>query len=370
MGTVYRHAFRSAPRIEGNADAMTDNLGSHILGGPPPAGRDRPTLETVAALAKVSRATASRVVNGSTSVSPDNRDAVLHAVRTLGYVPNLAARGLVTQRMDAYALVLAESADRIFSEDPFFSTLVHGAAQELAGAGKELVLHLESSRGSQDRVRDAAMSGHVDGVIVVSMHGAEGLPHTLAELGVPVVVNGRPLGRSSVPYVDVANVDAARLAVRRLVESGRRRIATIAGPQTVPGAIDRLTGYRAEMRDSRRRPVVAVADFTYESASSAMLRLLAEHPRLDAVFVASDLMAHAAMRVLRRSGRRMPADVAVIGFDDTEPARYAEPPLTTVRLPIHDIGRTMARQVVRLAGGEPVERSVLLSTEFVARESA
>jgi DNA-binding LacI/PurR family transcriptional regulator len=349
---------------------MTDSRRPQIRAGQPPGGRDRPTLETVAALAGVSRATASRVVNGSPSVSSDNRDAVLGAVGSLGYVPNQAARGLVTQRMDAYALVLAESAAQIFPVDPFFSTLVHGAAQELAAAGKELVLHLASSQQIQDRVRNAAMSGHVDGVMVVSMYGGEELPRTLAELGVPVVVNGRPLGRSSVPYVDVANVDAARLAVRRLVDSGRRRIATIAGPQTAPGAIDRLTGYRVEMQSSRRRPVVAVGDFTYESADSAMRRLLADHPQLDAVFVASDLMAHAAMRVLRLSGRRVPADVAVIGFDDTEPARYAEPPLTTVRLPIHEIGRTMARQVIRLASGAPVERSVLLSTEFVTRESA
>ncbi|MFC7533964.1 LacI family DNA-binding transcriptional regulator [Actinoplanes sp. GCM10030250] len=337
---------------------------------PPAEGRERPTLETVAALAGVSRATASRVVNGATTVSPAIRDAVLHAVRSLGYVPNRAARGLVTQRMDAYALMLDESADRMFAEDPFFSTLVHGAAHELAEAGKELVLHLASSRHTRDRVRDAALSGHVDGVMVVSMHGADELPRTLAEKGVPVVVNGRPMDPSPVPYVDVATTDAARQAVRRLVDSGRRRIATIAGPQTVPGAIDRLSGYRAEMRDSRRRPVVAVGDFTYESAGSAMRQLLADHPQLDAVFVASDLMAHAALRVLRLSGRRVPDDVAVIGFDDTEPARYAEPPLTTVRLPIHDIGRTMARQVVRLAEGEPVEQSILLNTEFVTRESA
>ncbi|MDI6104186.1 LacI family DNA-binding transcriptional regulator [Actinoplanes sp. NEAU-A12] len=333
-------------------------------------GHMRPTLETVADLAGVSRATVSRVVNGSTSVSPDLRDTVLRAVRTLGYVPNRAARGLVTQCMDAYALVLAESAERIFSEDPFFSTLVSGAAHELAAAGKELVLHLASSQQSLDRVRDAALSGHVDGVMVVSMCGAEELAGTLAAQGVPVVVNGRPLGLSPVPYVDVANVDAARSAVRRLVDSGRRRIATIAGPQTVPGAIDRLTGYRAEMRHSRLPPAVAVGDFTYSSASSAMRRLLTDHPRLDAVFVASDLMAHAAMQVLRLSGRQVPSDVAVIGFDDTEPARYAEPPLTTVRLPVHEIGSTMARQVMRMARGERIERSVLLSTEFVVRESA
>jgi DNA-binding LacI/PurR family transcriptional regulator len=350
---------------------MTVSRQRHIsTGQPPPVTRDRPTLETVAAVAGVSRATASRVVNGSTTVSPGIRDAVLRAIATLGYVPNRAARGLVTQRMDAYALVLTESADRIFPEDPFFSTLVHGAAQELAAAGKELVLHLASSPRIRQRVVDDALSGHVDGVMVVSMHGTEELPRTLARLDVPVVVNGRPLDPSPVPYVDVANVEAARLAVRRLLNSGRRRIATIAGPQTAAGAIDRLTGYHAEMRDSRRTPVVALGDFTYESATSAMRQLLADHPRLDAVFAASDLMAHAALRVLRRSGRRVPDDVAVIGFDDTEPARYTEPPLTTVRLPIHDIGRTMARQVVRMAGGEPIERSVLLRTELVPRESA
>jgi DNA-binding LacI/PurR family transcriptional regulator len=349
------------------ADSRRPQIGA---GRPPAGGRLRPTLETVAALAGVSRATASRVVNGSTSVSPEIRNAVLCAIRTLGYVPNRAARGLVTQHMDAYALVLAEPAERVFSENPFLFTLVHGAIQELASAGKELMLHLASSRLSLDRVRDAALSGHVEGVMVVSLYGAEELARTLSEQGVPVVVNGRTLGRSAVPYVDVANTDAARSVVRHLVDSGRRRIATIAGPQTAPAAIDRLTGYHAEMRYYWLPPVVAVGDFTYESAGSAMWRLLADHPRLDAVFVASDLMAHAAMRVLRLSGRRVPSDVAVIGFGDTEPARYTEPPLTTVRLPIHDIGRTMARQVMRMAGGERIERSVLLNTEFVARESA
>ncbi|MEU4220384.1 LacI family DNA-binding transcriptional regulator [Actinoplanes sp. NPDC026623] len=326
-------------------------------------------METVAALAKVSRATASRVVNGSTSVSPDIRDAVLDAVGVLNYVPNRVARGLVTHQMDSFALVLTESAGRIFVEDPFFATVVHGVVQELDAAGKELVLQVVSSPQSRERITNYAIGGHVDGVLVVSVDGADELPMTLAGKNVPVVVNGRPMGRSAVPYVDVANADGARQAVRRLVDSGHRRIATIAGPQNAPGAVDRLAGYRAELRDSRRRPIVAVGNCTEESGSSAMRRLLDEHPRLDAVFVASDLMAHGAVRALRMSGRRVPDDVAVIGFDDTEVARYTDPPLTTVRLPILDIGRTMARQVLRLAGGEPVERSILLGTEFVVRES-
>lgn len=333
-------------------------------------GRDRPTLEGVAARAGVSRATASRVVNGSASVSPVIREAVQRAVAELGYVPNQAARSLVTQRTDSYALVLTESAGRVFSDDPFFPTLVHGVIQELDAAGKQLVLLMVNSDASHDRVERYAVGGHVDGVMVASMHGADPLPGTLARMGIPVVVNGRPMGRPMVPYVDVTNFDGARMAVRRLVTAGRRRIATIAGPQDMVAGIDRLHGYRAELRDSDRRSIVAVGDFTRESGSVAMRQLLDDDPQLDAVFVASDLMAHGALRTLRRAGRRVPDDVAVIGFDDTEVARYTDPALTTVRQPIVDIGRTMARQLLRLAGGEAVEPALVLPTELVVRESA
>jgi DNA-binding LacI/PurR family transcriptional regulator len=333
------------------------------------AAPGRPTLETVAALAGVSRATASRVVNGSTSVSPDIREAVLEAVRTLGYVPNRVARGLVTRRMDAYALVLTESAGRIFAQDPFFATVIQGVVEELDAAGKDMVLQVVRSERSRARITEYALSGHVDGVMVMSLEGTDGLPDLLAGKGVPVVVNGRPMGRSAVPYVDVANIDGARQAVRGLVDSGRRRIATIAGPQDAPGGVDRLAGYRAELRAAHRRPIVAHGNCTRESGWSAMQRLLGEHPRLDAVFVASDLMAQGAVRAVRMSGRKVPDDVAVVGFDDTEVARFTDPPLSTVRLPIPDIGRTMARQVLRLADGEKVEPGVVLGTEFVVRES-
>ena len=329
----------------------------------------RPTLEVVAKRAGVSRATVSRVVNGSPPVTDGLREAVLTAITELGYVPNRVARSLVTRRTDAYALVLTESAGHAFAGDPFFATLVHGAVQQLDEAGKELVLQMVTSRRSNDRIREYAAGGHVDGVMAVSTRGAAGMPAALARTGVPVVVNGRPIGRSSVPYVDVANVAGARLAVRRLVDSGRRRIATIAGSQDRGGGIDRLAGYRVAIRDSRRRPLVRIGDFTHDSGRAAMRRLLADDPRLDAVFVASDLMAYGALRTLREAGRRVPDDVAVIGFDGTEMARYAEPALTTVRLPILDIGRTMARQVLRMAGGETVERSIVLDTELTVRET-
>lgn len=331
---------------------------------------DRPTLQRVASRAGVSRATASRVVNGSTAVSADVREAVLRAIGELGYVPNQAARSLVTHRTDTYALVLSEPGGRVFSDDPFFPTLVHGAIEELEAAGKELVLVRAEAQRSRERILRYAAGGHVDGVLVTSMQNADPLPGTLARMGVPVVVNGRSAAGTSVPCVDVANADGARLAVRRLVESGRQRIATIAGPQDMTGGVDRLAGYRAEMRAQRRAPIVRVGDFTRESGTVAMRRLLAAEPGIDAVFVASDLMAHGALRALRLAGRRVPDDVAVIGFDDTVESRYTEPALTTVRQPVLDIGRTMVRQVLRSAGGEAVEPSIVLATELVVRESA
>jgi len=133
--------------------------------------------------------------------------------------------------------------------------------------------------------------------------------------------------------------------------------------------IDRLNGYRDELRDSDRRSIVAIGDFTRESGETAMRQLLADDPHLDAVFAASDLMADGALRALRKAGRRVPDDVAVVGFDDSDFAAYTDPPLTTVRQYIVDIGSTMARQLLRLASGEPVEPAVVLPTELVVRES-
>jgi DNA-binding LacI/PurR family transcriptional regulator len=332
--------------------------------------RARPTLEKVALRAGVSRATVSRVVNGSTTVAPDIRDTVMRAVQELGYVPNHAARSLVTQRTNSIALVLPEPSTRVFSDDQFFPGIIRGVSQELEVADKQLVLMMASSAASHDRIEQYAMAGHVDGVMVASVHGADPLPAALARMGVPVVCNGRPLGRQSVPYVDVDSIGGAAAAVRHLVGTGRQRIATIAGPQDMVAGIDRLAGYRAELRGSTRRSIVAVGDFTRESGEAAMRQLLDDDPRLDAVFVASDLMAHGALRTLHRAGRRVPDDVAVVGFDDIELARYTDPPLTTVRQPIVDLGRELAKQLLRLAGGEEIEQSVVLPTDLVLRESA
>ncbi|MFD7502922.1 LacI family DNA-binding transcriptional regulator [Streptomyces sp. NPDC059850] len=336
--------------------------------------RPRPTLESVALHAGVSRATVSRVVNGSTRVAEDSRAAVLRAIEELGYVPNQAARSLVTQRTDSFALVLPEEPGRVFSDDEFFQGVVRGVGQELEEADKQLVLMMARSPAGRDRVERFALARHVDGVMVASMHGADPLPAALARMGIPVVCNERLLGAAALPYVlpyvGVDNAGGAALAVRQLLRSGRTRVATVAGPQDMVAGIDRLTGYRTALKEAGREPVVAAGDFTQESGAVAMRELLAREPELDAVFVASDLMGLGVLRALRQAGRRVPEDVAVVGFDDVQAARYADPPLTTVRQPIAEIGRRLARQLLRLAGGEAIEPAVVLDVELVLRGSA
>ncbi|MFG1957816.1 LacI family DNA-binding transcriptional regulator [Nonomuraea sp. NPDC049028] len=329
----------------------------------------RPTLEAVAARAGVSRATASRVVNGQTTVAPDIRDAVLRAIDELGYLPNPAARSLVTQRTDSVALVVSEPPTRVFSEDPLFATAIRSASVELEAADKQVVLMLASSPKSHARVERYIAGGHVDGVMLISMHGADPLPTALSRLRVPVVSYGRPAVPVNIPYVDNDNVGGAEAAVRHLVEAGRRRIATIAGPQDMIGGQDRLTGYRNILRDSDRRSIVAVGDFTRQSGAVAMRQLLGDDPGLDAVFVANDLMAVGALQSLRLAGRRVPDDVAVVGFDDIEAAKYTEPPLTTVRHPVPEQAAAMVRLLLGLFTGGSAE-PIILPTELVVRESA
>ena len=335
-----------------------------------PTRRARPTLEAVALRAGVSRATVSRVVNGNPNVSESVRDAVTRAVKELGYVPNPAARSLVTQRTDSVALIISEPPDRVFSDDPFFAGVIRGVSQELEAAGLQLVLMMTEANADHSRIEAYVTGGHVDGVMLISLHGADPLPGALARMGLPVVCGGRPLARVDLPYTDSDNAGGAETAVRHLLAQGRRRIATIAGPQDMNAGIDRLTGYRSALRDTDRRSLIAVGDFTRESGEQAMRQLLEDDPDLDAVFVASDPMAMGALRALHQAGRRVPEDIAVVGFDDIGSARYTEPPLTTVRQPIEGLGQQMVRLLLRRFAGETITNPVILPTELVPRDSA
>ncbi|MFD0688860.1 LacI family DNA-binding transcriptional regulator [Actinomadura fibrosa] len=330
----------------------------------------RPTLEEVAARAGVGRGTVSRVVNGSPRVSAQAREAVLKAIDELGYVPNRAARTLVTRRTDTVALVVAESDQRLFGE-PYFAGIIRGISNGLGDTGLQLLLALARSPDEYARLEHYLTTQHVDGVLLTSLHAEDPLPAKLEANGVPTVLGGRPPGLSPVSYVDVDNRLGAREAVGHLISGGRRRIATIAGPQDMGVGLDRLAGYREALAEAGLPELVAYGDFGEASGIAAAEELLTREPSLDAVFAADDPMALGALRVLHRHGRRVPDDVAVMGFDDSAAAPLADPPLSTVHQAPDEMGREMARLLVSRIRGEHLEDPVvILQPYLVLRESA
>jgi DNA-binding LacI/PurR family transcriptional regulator len=338
----------------------------------------RPTLEEVAVAAGVGRGTVSRVINGSPQVSVAAKEAVERAIAELGYVPNPAARALVTQRTDSVALVISESEGRLFGE-PFFAGIIRGISAMLAETPLQLWLALATSPAERVRVNQHLTPQHVDGVLLLSLHADDPLPAMLAERDLPVVLGGRfarmldAPGEDGVSFVDVDNSGGARQATSHLVNAGRRRIATITGPLDMGVGIARLAGYREALTASGLDVVddlIGYGDFSEASGTAAMRSLLAADPDIDAVFAASDPMALGALRVLRDAGRRVPADVAVVGFDDSVLASQTLPTLTSVHQPVEEMGRAMARLLYeKINGVEPSQPYIILGTHLVKRDS-
>ncbi|MFD3660026.1 LacI family DNA-binding transcriptional regulator [Streptomyces sp. NPDC058659] len=333
----------------------------------------RPTLEAVAARAGVSRATASRVVNGGAGVRAPLVDKVNKAVEELGYIPNHAARTLVTRRNGAVAVIIEEPEFRIFS-DPFFEQQVRGISRELTAYDSQLVLLWVEGPGDHERIARYLGGGHVDGALAFSLHSDDALPALIDRARIPVVFGGRPAPGTdpAVPFVDCDNRGGAREAVGHLVGLGRRAVAHIAGPRDQTSAVDRLHGYHDVLPDADP-DLLCQGSFTEESGARAMAELLDRRPDVDGVFVANDLMATGALRTLRERGMRVPEDVAVVGFDDmASVVDRATPALTTVRQDIEGMGRLMVKLLMRLLDGPggAVPGSVITPTSLVLRDSA
>ncbi|MEE1800929.1 LacI family DNA-binding transcriptional regulator [Streptomyces sp. NPDC050509] len=334
--------------------------------------RKPPTIHDVAREAGVSRGTVSRVLNGGHYVSPAAEEAVNAAIRRTGYVVNRHARSLITGRSDSVAFLLTEPQERFF-EDPNFNVLLRGCTQALAAHDIPLLLMIAGTKDERRRIARYITSGHVDGVLLVSSHSGDRVAEQLRAARVPLVACGKPLGQSSkVSYVAADDRDGAREMVRHLLRGGRRRIATVTGPPDTPGGTERLAGYReilAEAGIEADDRLVAAGDYSRASGEAAAVELLRRAPDLDAVFVASDLMAQGVLTALRDAGRRVPEDVAVGGFDDSPAALDSRPALTTIRQPWDRISAEMVRVLLAQIGGEDTS-TVILPTELVRRDSA
>ncbi|MEU6992068.1 LacI family DNA-binding transcriptional regulator [Streptomyces sp. NPDC046465] len=373
------------------------------------------TLEDVAREAGVSRATVSRVINGVRNVDPAIRDVVREAIERTGYAPNRAARSLVTRRTETIALVISGAGEegageegageegageecgspqdgdapddgygggsgggpqnafaaRVFA-DPFFGRVVSGVVGYLRPRSMHPVLMVAESESARKQVTGFLRQGSADGALVVSTHAEDPLPAMLVAEGLPAVCFARPALPVPVSYVDLAHRAGGRLAAEHLLAGGRRRLATVTGPLDLAAGQERLAGFRETLERSGT-PYVPIAEggFTRGSGAGAMARLLAEHPDLDGVFVANDLMAQGVCELLREHGRSVPGDVAVVGFDDSSVALTCRPPLTTVRQPVERMTAAMAGLLLEHVQGTRTEpTSLIFEPDLVVRDSA
>jgi DNA-binding LacI/PurR family transcriptional regulator len=334
--------------------------------------RHHPRLLEVARLAGVSMSTVSRVVNEKGYVRASTRAAVERAIAQVEYVPNNVARNLRQKHGDFVAIIIPRVEGFMFGE-PFFAELFDGITAGLSDLDLQPVLLRPRSKREDDRTLSYVRSGRVEAAILVGLGADDPKPGYLVRRGVPVVVIGR-IDDPRVSSVDCANREGARSATAHLASIGRRRIGTISGRLDSPAGIDRLAGYHEALeaaglaQDDR---LESVGGFRADTAAECARELLERVPDLDALFAANDMMAASALRVILDSGRRVPDDVAIVGFDDNPVASTTRPPLSSVVQPIERMGREAAHIVAAgIDGTEDAPRHVVFSTTLTIRESS
>jgi len=331
----------------------------------------------VARIAGVSRASVSRVVNGKSGIAPHIVEAVMAAIAATGYVPNRAARTLVTRRT-GIVLVVVSGTDTSMREwgigevlaDPFFARVAGGLMGSLRPRNVDPVLMLAVDQTERERVVNYVREGNADGVLLVSAEANDTLPAMLSAAKVPVVLFSRPSTPAPVSYVDVDNRAGGGLAAEHLFSRGCRRLGIITGPTEVAGAEDRLTGFLASTQRLGLADVATAAGtFSVDSGAHAMIQLLAQG--VDGVFASNDNMAVGAILAAHERGVDVPGDVAVIGYDDTIAALMCRPTVTTIRQPIEAVAAEMTRLLLDIVDdpGMPPRHEVL-APELVVRGSA
>jgi LacI family transcriptional regulator len=322
----------------------------------------------VAEAAGVSQTTVSLVLNGrSGHVSEATRQKVLATAESLGYHLNAPARQLASGVTQTLGLVVRQSSDQI-AGDAFLAALLRGLASVARTAGYRVVVEpLGPSDGTYEQLLRAQQ---VDALVVSGPRAEDEELVRLVDDGFPIVIHGsRP--DLQVPSVDVDNEAGARLAVEHLISLGHRRIACVVFDLAYTSARERLAGYRAAIRDAGIKPdpnLIAETGYRVSDAREAAARLL-NNQEFTAVFAAADLTAAAVLGAVRATGRRIPDDISLVGFDDIPLAEFLDPPLTTIRVPANQVGEAVGRALLdRLAGNRESTRTIL-PVELITRSS-
>ena len=316
------------------------------------------TIYSVAAHAGVSIATVSRVLQGSPLVSVKTRLKVLDAVEELDYLPSGAARSLAVRHHDAYGLVLPELSG------PYYAELLVGFETRAAELDQSVMLVLAGTKN--DRLHEVRkLTTRVDGIAVLDVD-ADHVGRTSKPV---VIIAGHP--RAGAEAVAAENVESARQLTEHLFQHGRARLLFVGDTAAAVDVHERHLGFVAAHEDRGLEPAEPVrAEFREEEGSAVAERYLAREFEADALVCGNDELALAIMARLAAGGIDVPADVAVVGWDDVMTARYVSPGLTTVRQPVQQIGALAADRLHQLVNGAPAspQRQVLPS-EVVIRSS-
>jgi DNA-binding LacI/PurR family transcriptional regulator len=326
-------------------------------------------------MAGVSRTTVSFVLNDvpGMRISEETRQRVLEAAKALNYHPNVNARRMVSGKTQTLGLILRQTPDQVFS-DQFLPQVLNGFSQACAAQGYHLLFEIIPPDSQGETYLRLIHERHVDGIALSGPRVDDQELLRVPATHTPVVLMGQLPG-SSLPFVDVNNVSGASLATRHLIEHGYRRIGMITNaPPAYTASADRLSGYRQALEASGLTfdpALVRYGDFTWRGGEATMGELLSLPLPPEAVFVASDTVALGALQTIRRSGLRVPEDIALVAFDDVPMAEFIDPPLTTIHLPAFGLGWGAADLLIRLIlAEEPVRNpQVVLDTELIVRSS-
>ncbi|MBK7319219.1 LacI family DNA-binding transcriptional regulator [Candidatus Villigracilis affinis] len=324
------------------------------------------TISDVAEHAGVSIATVSRVLTGNTPVIEETAERVRAAIAELRFVPRTAARTLASRKTNTIGLILSEIGGA------FFPHLLKGIEAEVRTAGYELLIH--STQGVRQHQHRAVGEHNTDGLLVFTSSLELDELKRLHSMNFPLVLmHQTPPADLNIPVITIENKDGAEMLVSHLIEKhGRRRIVYMQGPEGHEDSQWRERGYR-EALEKHNIPfdpsLVVKGEFDEEQASSTMQQMIADGIEFDAVFAGDDDAAMGVYRALKLTSRIIPDDVAVVGFDDIQFARYISPALTTIRAPIEEVGREAVRQLIHLLNGQQAQSLVLMRTELVIRRS-
>ncbi len=329
---------------------------------------DRPTIRDIAALAGVSAGTVSRAMNGLPGVGADTRRRISQIVDEQGFRVDPTARQLSTGRSNTLGVLFPLHASEVVMH-PIYPELLGALGDAAEQAGYDVLL-LTMSGDQSAHVRDTVARRRVDGIVMPAAGPRDPLLRRLTGLGAPVVLIGHRTRLPGVGWVDCTHDRAARETTRLMLDAGRTDLVLMNGPAHVSACKLRSAGFWAEVEQAGVTSAREVAvPFDTAAATAEATALLTGDAPPDAIVCSSDTIAAGVLDAARSLGRSVPGDVAVSGFDDQPFAALTQPSLTTVRMPLHDIGRAAAEMLFAMIDQGPTSRRVILPTEMVVRGS-